>query len=30
MKKMRENVTRALDERDSKFQDYRTAEPRKK
>ncbi len=30
MKKMRENVTRALDERDSKFQDYRTAEHRKK
>lgn len=30
MKKMRENVTRALDERDSKFQDYRTAEQRKK
>jgi len=30
MKKMRENVTRALDERDAKFQDYRTAEHRKK
>jgi enoyl-CoA hydratase len=29
MKKMRENVTRALDERDAKFQDYRTAEHRK-
>jgi enoyl-CoA hydratase len=30
MKKMRESVTRALDERDSKFQDYRTAERRGK
>ena len=30
MKKMHENVTRALDERDAKFQDYRTAEHRKK
>ncbi len=30
MKKMRESVTRALDERDSKFQDYRTAEHRRK
>jgi enoyl-CoA hydratase len=30
MKRMRENVTRALDERDAKFQDYRTAEHRKK
>jgi enoyl-CoA hydratase len=29
MKKMRESVTRALDERDSKFQDYRTAEKKK-
>src|SRR5215470_6061651 len=30
MKKMRESVTKALDERDSKFQDYRTAEKSKK
>jgi enoyl-CoA hydratase len=29
MKKMRESVTRALDDRDSKFQDYRTAEKKK-
>lgn len=30
MKKLRENVTKALDERDSKFQDYRTASRGKK
>jgi len=30
MKKLRENVTKALDERDSKFQDYRTADRTKK
>jgi enoyl-CoA hydratase len=29
MKKMRESVTKALDERDSKFQDYRTAGKKK-
>ena len=30
MKKMRENVTKALDERDSKFADYRTADKTEK
>jgi enoyl-CoA hydratase len=29
MKKMREGVTKALDERDSKFGDYRTAHAKK-
>jgi hypothetical protein len=29
LKKLRENVNQALDERDSKFNDYRTAEKRK-
>ena len=29
MKKMREGVTKALDERDSKFGDYRTAQNKK-